>query len=187
MTRRRSAWLAFLALAVFLNSGAGFAIVGDSVTADAREELRPYGATVLANGGVDIATGRQAIRQLSREHRRRAVIELGLMDVGFLSTPAELRRRVKATMRDDIDGIGCVIWVDLPTFPREGQLGWPRRAAEYNAILDELGETYGVHIAHWSVYTRPHRNWFRPDGIHPNQRGQRQFAAFVAGRVNHFC
>lgn len=176
-----------LALVVFLSTGAGFAIVGDSVTQDSREELRARGATVYANGGVDIVTARPTIRRLSREHRRRVVLEVGLMDVGFWSTRAELYRRVRAVMRDDIDGIGCVLWLDLVDWPRRDQPLWPERAGEFNAILSELGRQYGVHVPRWSNYVLGHRDWFRSDGVHPNARGQRAFARFVADRVGHFC
>jgi hypothetical protein len=183
----RRVWLVLLAATVVLNTGAGFAVVGDSVTADSREELGARGADVFANGGVDIVTGRQAIRRLSREHRRRLVIELGLMDVGFWSNEADLRRRVRAVMRDDIDGIGCTIWVDLVTWSRRGQPSWPERAAAFNALLTDLADEYGVHVARWSVFAQRHRDWFRPDGIHPNARGQRGFAKYLDGRVDHFC
>jgi hypothetical protein len=179
--------VAALAVAVFLTSGSGFAVVGDSVSQDAREELTARGADVYANGGVDIVTGRAAIRRLSREGRRRAVIELGLMDVGFWSSADDLRRRVRATMRDDIDGIGCVIWLDLPTRARRGQPQWPERAAGFNTMLIEEGERFGVHIARWSVFSRRHPDWFRADRIHPNRRGERGFAKYVADRVDHFC
>lgn len=179
--------LAALALVVALNCGAGFAVVGDSVTQDAREELVARGADVYANGGVDIVTGRPAIRRLSREGRRRAVIELGLMDVGFWSSEAELRRRVRAVMRDDIGGIGCVIWVDLVTWPRRGQPAWPERATTFNTLLTELAGEYGVHVARWSIFAQRHRDWFRPDGIHVNRPGQRGFAKYLDGRVEHFC
>ena len=176
-----------LAAVVCLNTGAGFAIVGDSVTDDAREELGPHGATVYANGGVDIVTGRPAIRRLSREGRRRAVIELGLMDVGFWSTEADLRRRVRAVMRDDIDGIACVIWVDLVDWPRRGQPDWPGRAGGFNRILREEAAERGVRVAPWSNFAEHHRDWFRPDGIHLRLRGQRGFAKWVHGRVDALC
>ena len=183
MLRRAAA----LAVVVFLTSGSGFAIVGDSVAQDARDELVARGATVYAHGGVDIVTGRPTIRRLSREHRRRAVIELGLMDVGFWSSADDLRRRVRAVMRDDIGGIGCVIWIDLVTWPRQGQPLWPERAREFNDILADLGERYGVHVARWSVFAQQHRDWFRADGIHPNRRGESGFARYVDDRVDHFC
>ena len=183
----RRTWLLLLAATVVLNTGAGFAVVGDSVAQDAREELEGWGADVYANGGVDIVTGRQAIRRLSREGRRRLVIELGLMDVSYWSTEADLRRRVRALLRDDIDGIGCVIWVDLVTWPRPNQPSWPERAASFNALLTELADEYGVHVARWSVFATRHRDWFRPDAIHPNRRGERGLAKYLAGRVEHFC
>lgn len=183
----RRLWSLLLAATVALNTGAGFAVVGDSVAHDSRDELVARGATVYANGGVDIVTGRPAIRRLSRERRRHVVIELGLMDVGFWSTEAELRRRVRAVLRDDVDGIGCVIWVDLVTWRRRGQPDWPARAQEFNAILAELADEYDAHVGRWSAFARSHRDWFRPDGIHPNQRGQRGFAKWAAGRVDHLC
>jgi hypothetical protein len=174
-----------VALCVVLNTGAGFAIVGDSVTADAREELPRHGATVLANGGVDIVRGRPAIRRLSQQRRGRVVIELGLMDVAFWSSQADLRRRVRNVLRDDIGGIGCVIWLDLPT--AVNQPYWRPRAEQFNAILYQLADQYGIHVARWSWYAARHRDWFRPDGVHTNHRGQRGYAAYVAGRVDHYC
>jgi hypothetical protein len=178
---------AALALVVVLNCNAGFAVVGDSVSTDAREELAPYGATVLANGGVDIVRGRPAIRELAHEGRRRLVIELGLMDVGFWSSAADLRRRVRAVMRDDVAEVPCVIWFDLVTWSRRNQPLWPERATQFNDLLGELGERYGVHVAPWSRRTRGHRDWFRLDGIHPNAVGQRAFARYVDGRVDALC
>jgi GDSL-like Lipase/Acylhydrolase family len=174
-----------MAVVVFLTSGSGFAVVGDSVTQDARDELEARGADVFANGGVDIVRGRPAIRQLAQANRRRAVIELGLMDVAFWSTEAQLRRRVRAVMRDDIDGIGCVIWLDLKA--TSGHPYWPERAGEFNDLLTELAEEYDVHVARWSVFSARHRDWFRSDGIHLNRRGQRGYAKYVDGRVDHFC
>ena len=109
------------------------------------------------------------------------------MDVGFWATRDELYRRVRAVMRDDIDGIGCVLWLDLVDWPRRGQPNWPERAGEFNAILTELGRQYGVHVPRWSNYVLGHRDWFRSDGVHLRLRGQRAFARFVADRVDHFC
>ena len=68
---------------------------------------------------------------------------------------------------DDIDGIGCVIWVDLPTFPREGQLDWPRRAAEYNAILDELGVHFEASASEAAAGTPRTASPQRPRGAQP--------------------
>jgi hypothetical protein len=179
--RRAIALLAVVAV----TTGAGFGVVGDSVTYDAKDELEARGATVLAHGGVDIVQGRPAIRRFVREGRRRIVIALGLMDVGYRSTEEELRTRVRAVMRDDLSGVPCPFWVDLKT--SAAQPHWEERAEQFNEILGEMGARYGVRVIHWSVFAQGHPGWFRRDGIHLRPEGQRAYARFLDLAVDRHC
>lgn len=175
-----------LAVAVLVTSGSGWGVVGDSVTHDAREELVGRGAVVYSAPGVFIRLGRPAVRRLVRTGHERIVIELGLMDVSFRATAGELRHRLRAVMRDDLDGVACVVWTDLKTTSAVHPQ-WPARSGEFNQILRDLAEEYGVHVARWSVIAARHPDWFRPDGIHLVARGQLGYARYLEGRVDHFC
>jgi hypothetical protein len=176
-----------LALVVLLNCGAGFSMVGDSVTHDARQELAARGGRVLSAPGIFLQNGRPGIRRLVAAGRRRIVVELGLMDVSFGESEAVLRRRVRAILRDDLAGVPCVVWLDLG-LTANVHPQWRARAGAFNALLGELTAQYGDHVAHWSwMAERRRRQWFRRDGIHLTAAGQRGYAAYVAGRAEHFC
>ena len=183
MTLRRAA---ALLLVVLLTSGSGFGVVGDSVTHDAREELTARRGIVFSAPGVFIRTGRPGLREHVRAGRERIVVELGLMDVSFFATPAELERRIRPVLRDDLAGVDCVVWVDLKTTAPVHE-DWPARSRQFNALLTQLTGEYGAHVARWSVHSSGHRAWFRPDGIHLRPSGQRAYARFVAGQVIRHC
>ena len=94
---------ASLALAALvLAPGWRYAVVGDSVTYDSRQELEDRGATVRAFGGVTIAQGRPAIRQLARNGAEVLVIALGRMDLSYGDSLGEIRHRIGNVMRTDI-------------------------------------------------------------------------------------
>lgn len=176
-----------LPLLLLVTSCQRFGVAGDSVTFDAREELGQKGGLVRAFGGVRIAgPGREAVRRLAGRTPGVVVVALGLNDVSFDATPAELRQRITATMRDDLEPVACAIWIDLKLSSNVHD-NWPVRAGQFNAILQQLAARYGVHVARWSVVAPLHRDWFRPDGLHLNQRGQVGYANFVAERIRHFC
>lgn len=175
-----------LMFVVLVTSGFSWAVVGDSVTYDAREEIAQRDGYVQAYGGVDIRQGRPAVRRFVRLGYERIVIALGLNDVSYRATPAELRQRIRAVMRDDIDGANCVLWVDLKLTSNVHD-NWPERAGQFNTILAELAPDYGVHVAHWSLVAPHHRDWFRPDGLHLKAAGQRGYAKFLTSRLDDFC
>ena len=177
---------AALAIVVFLTSGFSWAAVGDSVMYDAREEITRRDGYVQAYGGVGIRQGRPAIRRFRSLGYERVVIALGLNDVSYRATPAELRRRIRAVMRDDARGINCVLWVNLKTTSNV-HVNWPSRARQFNSILADLAPRYGVRVLRFSVVAPQHRHWFRRDGLHLTPRGQRGYAAWLADRVDRFC
>ena len=153
---------------------------------DARQEIAQKDGYVQAYGGVTISQGRPAIRRFGRLGYERVVIALGLNDVSYRATPADLRRRIRAVMRDDVRGVDCVLWVNLKT-TSEVHVNWPSRARQFNSILAELAPQYGVRVLRLSVVAPQHPRWFRSDGLHLTPRGQRGYAAWLDSRADHFC
>ena len=176
---------ALLLVVAFLNTGAGFSVVGDSVAAQTRDELSTHGASVLAENGTDVAAGRPALRLVRRAGAERVVVELGLMDVGFGFRDADMRRRVRAILRDDLEGVECVVWIDVKT--STSRPGWAERAEAFNALLEQVAPDQGAHVARWSRFAEHHRDWFLGDGVHLKARGERGFANWVDGRVDAQC
>jgi hypothetical protein len=179
--------LVVLALAALvLAPGWRFAVVGDSVTYDSRQELEHRGASVRAYGGVTIVQGRPAIREFARNGAEVLVIALGRMDLSYGASLGEARHRIGNVMRQDIDGIDCVVWLDLTT--QENLLAnWPERARAFNTTLHDLATRYGVHVARWSDVAADHPRWFRADFIHLRPVGQEGYADFVARSANQLC
>jgi len=164
-----------------------FGVAGDSVTFDARDELEDRGAIVRSFGGVSLAAaGRPAVRALARAGFDEIVVALGLNDVAYGATPAELERRVRATMRDDLAGVDCVIWVDLKTTSNVHD-DWPARAGQFNEMLGRVVRAYGGHVAAWSRQAAAHPAWFRSDGIHLNAAGQVGYARFINAARLSLC
>ena len=163
-----------------------FGVVGDSVTHDARDELADRGATVRSAPGVDLRAGRPGLRDLAREADRPVVVALGLMDVSFWATQSQLTRRIRPMLRDDTEGVACVVWVDLKTTSGVHPQ-WRARSTAFNRLLADLAAERGAHVATWSRYSRGHDAWFRPDGHHLTAAGQTAYARWLAGRVDHFC
>lgn len=182
--RRRLAALTLAALV--LAPGWRFAVVGDSVTYDSLDELEHRGATVRAFGGVTITQGRPTIRELARNGPEVLVIALGRMDLSYGASLGAIRHRIGNVMRQDIDGIDCVVWLDLTT---QANLiaDWSRRARAFNTTLGDLAAEHGVHVARWSAVAADRPGWFRPDLIHLRPVGQRGYAAFVARSANQLC
>jgi hypothetical protein len=171
---------------VLLSGGCRFAVVGDSVVSISRTEIGQEGGEALAHGGVDIVTGRPAIRELAEHPHEPLVISLGLMDVSDFATPAEVAHRIRSVLRDDVAHVDCVIWVDLKLTSNVHHQ-WPRRAMAFNRMLTEVADEFHRPVARWSLESSGHPEWFQPDGVHPNRLGQRQFAAFVADQVESRC
>lgn len=158
-----------------------WAIAGDSVTYDSRQELAAQGAQVEAFGGVTIAQGRPALRGFAADGQDVVVVALGIMDVAQWATPTQLRARVRGALAD-LEPVRCVIWVDLrPTSTLHTD--WPARTGTFNDIIAEEAP----YVARWSRYSHGHPDWFRPDGFHPNLRGQAAYARFLAGQVDRHC
>lgn len=158
----------------------GWAIAGDSVTYDSRQELEARGAVVEAFGGVNIPQGRQALQGFAADGQDVVVVALGALDVAQHATPGQLRFRVRAAL-GDLASVRCVLWVDLrPTAPNPG---WQQDAARFNDIVRDLAPT----VIGWAAYSHGHRSWFRADNYHPNRLGQAAYARFVAGQVTRLC
>ncbi len=183
---RRSILLRATALLVVVQvtTGASWGIVGDSVAHLAREEVEARGADIRAAPGVDIRAGRPGLRQLVRAGHQRIVVALGYMDAP-LATRAELIRRIRPVLHEDVHGVRCVLWVDLATTGERA--GWAEATGRFNALIRRLTAESGDAVAPWSVFSQEHRNWFRRDGFHLSLRGQAAYARFVAGQVNQRC
>ena len=186
MTGPRRRLAALTLAAVVLAPGWRFGIVGDSVTYDSRQELEHRGARVRAFGGVTIVQGRPTIREFSRNGAEVLVIALGRMDLSYGASREDVRHRIGNVMRQDINGIDCVVWLDLTT---QANLlpHWPERASAFNTTLRDLATRYGVRVARWSAVAADHPRWFRPDLIHLRPVGQQGYADFVARSANQLC
>jgi lysophospholipase L1-like esterase len=175
-----------LIVVVFVTSGFTWAIAGDSVTYDAREEIEARNGYVQAYGGVDIRQGRPALRQFNRQGYEQVVIALGLNDVSYRATAAELRQRIRAVMRDDVENVDCVLWVNLKTTSHVHE-DWPARSGEFNAILADLAPDYGVQVLPWSRVSARHPEWFRSNGLHLRATGQVGYTRWLKDRITHLC
>jgi lysophospholipase L1-like esterase len=173
-------------LCLLLATGCRFAIVGDSVTSLTRDELAGQGGETLANGGVDILTGRDAVRELAAAGDEPIVIALGLMDTSLHASGTQIERRIRRVLRDDVADVECVIWVDLRQSSNVHK-NWASRSRGFNRILDEVAGEFDRPVAHWSEVSAGHPNWFRDDGVHPNHLGQRRYATFIATSVDRYC
>lgn len=158
----------------------GWAIAGDSVTYDSRQELEARGAVVEAFGGVDIEQGRPALQEFAAEGRDVVVVALGALDVARHATPGQIRERIRNALADLVS-VRCVLWVDLrPTAPNPG---WAQDAARFNRIV----RSEAPRVIGWAAYSHGHRSWFRADNYHPNRLGQSAYARFLAGQVTRLC
>jgi lysophospholipase L1-like esterase len=173
-------------LCLLLTTGCRYAVVGDSVASISREEFRDLGGETFANGGVDIPTGRQALRELAEEGDEPIVISLGLMDTSLHTSPDELEMRIRSVLAKDVVGVDCVIWVDLKETSNVHR-HWPGRSRRFNAILQDVAAEYDRPVAHWSDRAAGHPDWFQDDGVHPNLLGQQRYAEFVSDAVDHYC
>ena len=183
---RAARQLAAVLLVVLVTSGSSFGVVGDSIAHDAREELRARGAIVLSAPGVFIQTGRPGVREHVQAGRDRVVVALGMMDVSLWATSAQLERRIRPVLGEDLAGVDCVVWVDLKT-TSPLHANWPTRAGEFNTLIARLTARFGDHVARWSVFSVRHPDWFRPDGIHLRPAGQQAYARFLATQVSRYC
>jgi lysophospholipase L1-like esterase len=175
-----------VALCLLLATSCRFAIVGDSVVSISRHELGGRGGQTFANGGVDIVTGRDAIRRLAAERDQPIVIALGLMDTSFHASPGQIEDRIRRVLRDDVAHVECVIWVDLKQTSNVHR-EWGSRSRTFNRILADVAEEFDRPVARWSDAAADHPDWFKDDGVHPNNLGQRHYARFVAEAVDQHC
>ncbi len=182
-SRRRATWIAVAVL--LLAPGCRFAVVGDSVASLTRAELLERGGETYANGGVDIVTGRQALRQLAHGDEP-IVISLGLMDTSRHATAGQMEHRIRAVLRDDVADVDCVIWVDLKQTSNVHRT-WGSRSRTFNRVLREVAAEYDRPVAAWSEASVGRPKWFGADGIHPNQEGQEAYAQFIADAVEEHC
>ena len=181
----RRGWVAALGCLV-LATGCQFAVVGDSVVSISRQELGAEGGLTLANGGVDIPTGRAALRYLAAHGDEPLVISLGLMDTSRHATPEQIEHRIRNVLERDVADVACVVWVDLKV-TSDVHDHWPSRSRTFNRILDEVAAEYDRPVARWSTTSAGHRDWFQDDGVHPNLLGQQHYAAFLRSAVERFC
>lgn len=162
-----------------------FAIVGDSITYIATDELLAVGATVEAFGGVHILQARPALQELAAQGRRRVVIGVGTMDVASWTNERRLRARVRAVF-NDLRTVPCIVWIDL----RYGSAPPGLRTVRvfmFNRLLVDIAGQFGGHVAAWSTASEGHPGWFREDGLHPNDIGQVAYSRFVARSVSDAC
>lgn len=162
-----------------------FAIVGDSITYTATDELEAVGATVEAFGGVHILQAREALQEFAAQGRRRVVIGVGTMDVASWTNERRLRARVRAVF-NDLRTVPCVVWIDL----RYGSAPPGLRTVRvfmFNRLLVDIAGQFGGHVAAWSTASEGHPGWFREDGLHPNDIGQVAYSRFVARSVSDAC
>lgn len=162
-----------------------FAIVGDSITYTATDELEAVGGTVEAFGGVHILQARPALQEFAAAGRRRIVVEVGTMDVASWTNERRLRARVRAVFLD-LRAVPCVLWVDLKQDSVPPGLS-PERTGMFNELLVDIAGQFGQHVAAWSIASEGHPGWFREDGLHPTDIGQVAYSRFVARNVTGAC
>ena len=182
----RFAWSIALAVAaVWFCSWFSWAIMGDSVSFDARQEIGERNGYFRGFGGVAIPVARPGLRRLARSGYEELLIEVGLNDVSAQVPVPELRFRIRAALQD-VRGVACVLWTDLDLSSNVHR-DWPRRAREFNRVLREEVTPRGVTVAAWSRASARHPRWFRPDGLHLNPAGQIGYARWARNQVAQAC
>jgi lysophospholipase L1-like esterase len=168
------------------------AVVGDSLTLSAVEELRPaltrLGLDVIAIDGVEdrrmvsrtstVSSGSDAISViLENDSPDLWVIALGTNDVGAQQATQTIRGHMTAVLDLIPDGVP-VVWVDLWIRDRHDQI------VDVNDVIDSvIAARPGSAVVDWYSHGDD-KSVITADGVHLTAAGQRVFAGSIAATID---
>lgn len=168
------------------------AVVGDSLTLSAVEELEPaltrLGLDVIAIDGVEdrrmvsrtstVSSGSDAISAiLANDSPDLWVIALGTNDVGAQQAPQTIRGHMRAVLNLIPDGVP-VVWVDLWIRDRHDQI------VDANDVIDSvISARPGSAVVDWYSHGDD-KSVITADGVHLTAAGQRVFAGSIASTID---
>ena len=141
--------------------------VGDSVMLGSAKRMTSMGLTV------DAAKNRQVIDALQIFNYYKSVNRLGDWVVIHLGTNGTTRASTFEEILRPLVGVKNVLVLTVKVPGREYQ-------KMNNDIIRALPAKFpNVRILDWLAYSKPHKDWFGSDGIHPNLTGQVNYVAFI--------
>ena len=141
--------------------------VGDSVMLGSAKRMTSAGMTV------DAAKNRQVIEALQIFNYYKMANRLGDNVIIHLGTNGTTRASTFDEILAPLSGVKNVFVLTVKVPGREYQ-------NLNNAIIRALPATHpNVKVLDWLEYSRPHKDWFGSDGIHPNLVGQVNYVAFI--------
>lgn len=167
-------------------------VVGDSLTADAADELRTElalrgyrTAGIVAHGGTGI--GWAADRLAEGVEADIVVVATGTNAAAGGWSATDAGQTATAIRR--MSSWPCPLWVLPATFKHT--IGLPSArdpdAAATAAGIRRAVSAAGIASVQWATLADGRRDLHQWDGIHHNAAGQRAYAQFVAAGVDHHC
>ena len=167
-------------------------VVGDSLTADAADELRTELAVrgyriagIVAHGGTDI--GWAADRLAEGTTADIVVVATGTNAAAGGWSATDAGQTATAIRR--MSGWPCALWVLPATFKHTIGLPSARdpESAAAAAGIRRAVSAAGIASVQWATLADGRRDLHQWDGIHHDASGQRAYAQFVAAGVDHHC
>lgn len=166
-------------------------VVGDSLTADARDELEAWfpaqalpAVDVEAFGGTEIGWAAERLG----EHPDAAVVAVAS---GTNNVPGgwsdEDARQLDAALAQ-LAARRCAVWV-LPAEVRHPPGAPSVIDPEASDVVGELRDALvgaGVHVAEWDQLAVEHADW-HTDGVHHTTAGQQAYAEFIGEAIVGAC
>ena len=141
--------------------------VGDSVMLGSARKLTARGLLVNAE------KNRQVLEALQVFNYYRSINELGENVVIHLGTNGTTKEATFDRILRPLSDVDRVLVLTVRVPGREYQ-------NINNKIINALPLKYpNVTILDWLEYSKPHKDWFASDGIHPNSLGQDQYVDFI--------
>lgn len=176
--------------------GRRVAVIGDSITNSATEELDAELAEerrfVQGVNSIDLADGRtRLVKPVTGTTPSVVVIELGINSAREVWDSADLvhLERVLA----DLHAVPCVVWVtptalDGSYYDHLGEGMLSTRIAMFQASLKKrLPKHPNIHQADFGAIERTHPEWYQADRVHLTDAGQQAYAAYIADQVAIHC
>jgi hypothetical protein len=170
-------------VSAYEGTGPRVAVIGDSITVISAEDIHAalhpeYASSITAAIGIKTDAQLVTAQRYVATDPSVVVINLGTNDVSAHDSPESFRHEMDAIVGLFPDR--CVVVTTLTTQPPVSK-EFAARAAAYNEYLRTF-----PHVADWdAVLAQAVRNGeqLTSDGVHPNDEGQRRYAALLAAAV----
>lgn len=151
------------------NLEGGVTVIGDSIFLSSASAFKKLQKDVV----IDAKVSRQATVGLSVAKALKKADKLRPTVIISLGTNGRFPLSVGQTLIDFIGAGRTIYWVDA----------YGKKLASQNDVNNTIqnlaDKNPNVHRIHWAAEAGSHPEWFYPDGIHPNARGQKAFARIV--------